>query len=120
MKNISILVFEFAVEGLFLFVGLSGKRFFFLEGARSATIALGVVGMLLCTISVGRFISASPAHPLSILGYIFGSIALLAFLAQVFKWNLPFVGKPETALIILALSMAVKVVIARFASLVVK
>lgn len=36
-------------------------------------------------ISVGKFVTAAPAHPLTILGYLFGSVALLAFLAQIFR-----------------------------------
>ncbi len=120
MKNSSILVFEIAIITILVFIGLSGKRILFIQGARSATIVLGIIGMLLCTLSVGKFIASAPAHPLSILGYIFGIIAILAFMVQLFKWNVPKLDNPQTALITLAIAMLVKSVIARFGHLIIR
>lgn len=120
MKKTQFLILTIVVAGLMVALGLSGIRILFLQGPRSAAIALGIIGMLLCTISVGKFISAAPAHPLSILGYIIGSVAMLTFLAQVFAWKLPVIGDPKTALVVLALAMVAKSVIARFLHYVVK
>lgn len=120
MKNVPVLILVTAVAGLMVAFGLSEKKILFLQGPRAATIALGVIGMLLCTISVGRFISAAPVHPLSILGYVIGTVALLAFLTQIFAWKLPVIGDPKAALIVLASAMVVKSVIARFAHLIAK
>lgn len=120
MKNISLLIFEIVITGLFVAFGLSQHKFLKIQGPRAATIILGIIGMLLCTISVGKFISAAPASPLSILGYIAGTIAMLTFLTQVFKWNLPVVGEPKTALIVLAAAIIIKSIVARFGYLLVK
>ena len=120
MKNIPILVFEIFLVALITIIGLSGRKFFFLEGERTAVITLGIIGMLLCTLSVGKFISSAPAHPLSFLGYLFGSVALLAFLTQLFRWNVPVLASPRTALLVLAGSMIIKSVVARFGHLLVK
>lgn len=114
MKNVPILIIEIIIAALLVWFGLSGNRILFLQGPRAATILLGIIGSLLCTISVGKFISTSPAHPLAILGYLLGTIAMIAFLSQIFKWNLPWVGNPKTALIILALCMVAKSFIGRF------
>lgn len=120
MKDIHITIFEVIITIIIVIIGLTGKKVFFIENARSATITLGVIGMLFCIISVGKFITLAPAHPLSILGYIIGTIGLIALLAQVFKWNIPYVAKPETALIILAVVIVLKSIIARVGHLLVK
>lgn len=120
MKNIPLLIFETVITGLLLLFGLSQHKILGIQGPRSAAIILGIVGMLLCTISVGKFISAAPASPMSILGYIVGAIAMLTFLTQVFKRNLPIVGEPRAALIILAAAIIIKSAVARFSYLLTK
>ena len=72
MRNIQILIFEIVIVGLMVWFGFSEHKILFLQGPRSATISLGIIGMLLCTLSVGKFVSAAPANPLTILGYLFG------------------------------------------------
>ncbi len=84
-----------------------------MEGPRSAAITLGVIGMAFCTISVGRFINAAPAHPLTILGYLIGAAALLALLTQIFQWKLPVVSEPVSALWVIAICASLKTVIGR-------
>ena len=113
MQEIMISVFILAVTGLIVYAGLCGKRLWFVEGPRSAAITLAAVGMAFCTISVGRFISAAPAHPLTILGYLIGTVALLAFLTQVFQWKMPVVSDPVSALWVIAVCVALKTVIGR-------
>jgi hypothetical protein len=111
--NIGILVFEVVVTGLVVWAGLCKKRILFIDGPRSAAITLGIVGLLLCVISVGKFVSAAPAHPLTIVGYVLGVVALLAFLTQIFSWGIPFLSDPRVALFVLAGCIVVKGVIAR-------
>lgn len=77
------------------------------------TIVLGIMGMLLCTISIGKFISTAPAHPLTILGYVVGVVALTAFVTQVFKIGIPVLENPKKALVILAVALVLKGFIAR-------
>lgn len=113
MKNVSILMIEFLITALMLFYGFSGKKFLFVKDARSSLLVFGIILMLFCTISVGKFISAAPSHPLTILGYLFGTAAMLAFLTQAFRWKLPVIGDPKTALIIFAAAVVAKSVIAR-------
>ncbi len=114
MINKEILIMEAILSALIVALGLTNTKVLFLQGPRSMTIVLGIMGMLLCTNSIGKFISAAPAHPLTILGYILGAVALAAFLTQVFKLNIPVLADPEKALVILAVAFVLKGLIARF------
>lgn len=114
VQEMLIAVVTLAVTGLIVYAGLSGKKIWFVEGPRSAAITLGVIGMAFCTMSVGRFINAAPAHPLTILGYLIGMVALLALLAQIFQWKLPMVSDPTAALWVIAICAVAKTVIGRF------
>ncbi|NMA17258.1 MAG: hypothetical protein GX939_00605 [Clostridiaceae bacterium] len=114
MKNIEILIMEVILSAVFVALGLTNTKVLFLQGPRTMTIVLGIMGMLLCTMSIGKFISAAPAHPLTILGYILGAVALTTFVTQVFKIGIPVLEDPEKALVILAVAMVLKGLIARF------
>ncbi len=114
MKSIFILIIEIVITGALVALGLSGKQFLFIEGARAATITLGVIGMAFCSIGIMKFGTVAPAHPLSILGYLLGGIALLALFTQIFKWNIIYIQNANTALIILAVIIILKSVIGRF------
>ncbi|MGM9927749.1 MAG: hypothetical protein ACI35P_07330 [Bacillus sp. (in: firmicutes)] len=116
MNRLAICAFEIIVATTIVIVGLYGKHLFFIQNSRSATITLGFIGMLFCMISVGKFISTAPAHPLSILGYVLGSIGLLAFVTQVFEWSLPVLGDASIALIVLGFIIVLKSLIAGLGS----
>jgi hypothetical protein len=113
MQGILIAFLTLTVTALIVYAGLSGKKVWFIEGPRPAVITLGIIGMAFCAFSVGKFITAAPAHPLTILGYLIGTVALLSFLAQIFQWKLPVVADPKAALWVLAACIAVKTLIAR-------
>jgi hypothetical protein len=114
MSNIEILIFEVILSAVVVVLGLTNSKVLFLQGPRTMTIVLGIMGMLLCTISVGKFVSASPAHPLTILGYIFGVVALTALITQIFKLEIPVLKDSAKALVILAVALVSKGLIARF------
>lgn len=106
---------EIAVTGLLVWAGLSGKKIFFINGARSVVITLGIIGMVFYMISIGKFIQAAPVHPLTIVGYVFGTIALLTFVVQIFQWKVPFICDPVIALFVMAGCIVIKSVAGRFA-----
>lgn len=114
MKNIGILILELIVTGLLVWAGLSGKKILFIDGARSAVIMLGIIGMFFCMISIGKFIQTAPMHPLTIVGYIFGAIALLTFVVQIFQWQVPFICDPKIALYVMAICIGIKSLTGRF------
>lgn len=117
-SSIWITILVAVVTGLIVWAGISGKQIWFINGPRAAVITLGAIGMAFCAISVGKFITGGPAHPLSILGYLLGAIALLIFLAQIFQWTLPIIHDARTALFILASVIVLKSVIGRLAPLI--
>lgn len=108
------------VWGMIVYAGLSGHTLFSITSSRDAVIYLGIFGMLLCTVSIIRFVSTAPGHPMTIVGYILGTIALGAFAVQLFKWNVPLLENPKTALLVISGAMLVKFVIARFSFLLTK
>lgn len=120
MKDFGIVVFETIVSVVIMAIGLSGKSMIFIKSAREAVIVLGIVGMLLCTISVGKFINTSPWHPLTICGYVLGILAMIVFLTQVFKWNLPFINNSKNALILLGIIIILKGFVGRFSNILMK
>ncbi len=117
-NSIVITILVAVVTGLIVWAGISGKQIWFIDAPRAAVITLGVIGMAFCAISVGKFITGGPAHPLSILGYLLGAIALLIFLGQIFQWHLPVVYDARTALFVLAGVIVLKSIIGRLAPLV--
>lgn len=122
MKEIGTLAAEWLITGLIVYAGLSDKQILFIKGPRSAVITLGTIGFAMCMImpTIGKFISNAPAHPLTIMGYTFGGIALLTTIVQIFKWNIPFINDPKTALFVIAGCIIIKSIIGRFAPLIVK
>ena len=122
MKGIGILVAEWFITGLIVYAGLSGHQILFINGPRTAVITLGIIGFAMCMImpTIGKFISNDPAHSLTIMGYIFGSIALLTAVTQIFKWNIPIIYDPKIALFVVAGCIVIKSIIGRFAPLIVK
>ena len=121
MKGIGILAAEWFITGLIVCAGLSGKQILFINGPRTAVITLGVIGFAMCMImpAIGKFISNAPAHPLTIMGYVFGAIALQTTIAQIFKWNIPMIYDPNIALFVVAGCIVIKSMIGRFAPLIV-
>jgi hypothetical protein len=116
-SGIWITVLVAVVTGLIVWAGVSGKQIWFINGPRTAVITLGAIGMAFCALSVGKFITAGPVHPLAILGYLLGAIALLIFFTQIFHWKLPVIQDAKPALFILAGIVVLKSVIGRLAFL---
>lgn len=122
MKGIGILVAELFITSLIVYAGLSGKQILFINGPRLAVITLGVIGFAMCMImpTIGKFISNAPTHPFTIMGYIFGAIALLTTVTQIFKWNVPIIYDSKAALFVVSGCIVIKSIIGRFALLIVK
>ena len=120
MKGIGILAAEWLITSLIVCAGLSGKQILFISGPRTAVITLGVIGFAICMImpTIGKFISNAPAHPLTIMGYVFGAVALLTTVTQIIKWNIPMVYDPKIALFVVAGCIVIKSIIGRFAPLI--
>lgn len=121
MKGIGILAAEWAVTGMIVYAGLCGRKLFFIDGPRSAVIMLGLIGFTMCMVmpTIGKFISNAPAHPLTIMGYIFGVMALFTTVVQLFNWQIPLIQDPKNALFLIAGCIVIKSIIGRFSFLLV-
>ncbi|MDU3612644.1 MAG: hypothetical protein E7F90_09600 [Enterococcus avium] len=125
MKGIGILAAEWVVTGMIVYAGLCGRKLFFIDGPRSAVITLGLIGFAMCMVmpTIGKFISNAPAnapaHLLTIMGYIFGVMALFTTVVQLFKWQIPFIQDPKNALFVIAGCIVIKSIIGRFSFLLV-
>ncbi len=104
-----------------IYVGLTRHALWFIKDVRTAVIVLFFAGFVMCsTGAIITFVSKAPFHPLTILGYLFGALALFAGLTQLFRWQVPFLHDSNIALIVITVSMVVKIVIGRLAHLVAK
>ncbi|MBU5369665.1 hypothetical protein [Enterococcus avium] len=121
MKGIGILAAEWVVTGMIVYAGLCGRKLFFIDGPRPAVITLGLIGFAMCMVmpTIGKFISNAPAHPLTIMGYIFGVMALFTTMVQLFNWQIPLIQDPKNALFVIAGCIVIKSIIGRFSFLVI-
>ena len=104
-----------------IYSGLTGNAVWFIRDTRMAVIVLAAAGFLMCsTGAIFHFVEKAPAHPLTIVGYLFGALALLAGLTQLFRWEIPYLMDSRTALWVIMASVVVKVVVGRLWHLVVK
>lgn len=101
--------------------GFSGHPIWFIRDTRTAVIALAAAGFVMCsTGAIFQFVQKAPLHALTILGYMLGSLALFAGLAQLFRWGVPYLSDARTALLVMTVAIAAKIIIARFAGTIVK
>lgn len=122
MKDFGILAVECIITGLLVYMGLSGKQILFINNARTATITLGIFGFVMCMImpTIGKFISNAPVHPITMLGYILGTIALITTIVQIFKWNTPLIYDPQIALCVVAGCIIIKAIIGKLTLFILK
>lgn len=122
MSKLTYILYPIGLIGaiIALYAGLSGKDIWFIDSPRMAVITLAAAGMVMCTPGVIHFISDGPAHPLTLLGYLLGALALLILLTHIFGWNISVLSVPVPALWILAGIIVAKSVIGLFHSVLVK
>lgn len=85
---------------------------------RWVVVLLTAAGFLMCTFgAIGLFVTKAPAHPLTIAGYILGAAALFTGIVQAFRLQFPYLSNPRTALVLVALVIIIKYIIARLSFL---
>ena len=108
---VSTLLFS-ALTAWFVLSYLGSGKVLFIQSDRAALLTLFIIAMPFCGVGIGRVSSTHQwAHPLAILGYILGAIALLFTAAGLFGFSVAFVQDARTALVAVAGVMAIKVVI---------
>lgn len=100
------------LAGVLVFAVLTGRKIPLIEGDRTALIVLFVIGFVMCSFGIGRVSATGQwAHPLSIIGYLLGALIMLFAAAGIFGFRFLFVNDPRSAIIVVAILMAAKVVL---------
>lgn len=120
-KALPLYIISAIIAVVAIYAGLSGQSVWFIKDTRMAVIVLAAAGFIMCsTGAIGAFVSKAPAHPLTIAGYLLGSLALLAGLAQLFHWQVPLLSDSRLALYVILAAIVLKVIIGRLAHLAVR
>ena len=119
LRNLPVYIISGIIGLVSFYAGFTGKRILFVSGPRSAVIVLVIIGIIMCSsASMGIFISKAPAHPLTIIGYILGSLALFTGVVQIFRLKVHFFSDPKNALFFIVAVIVVKFIIARLSFLI--
>ena len=101
-----------ALAALFVFGVLTGKRIPMVNGDRTALLVLFVIGFAMCGLGVSRISATGQwTHPLTIIGYLLGILAMPIAAAGYFGFRLAFIHDPRGAMITVGILMAVKLVL---------
>lgn len=118
MSNLPLYLVSGVISGLAMFAGFTGTKLPLIANTRSAVIVLTITGFAMCSLgAIGAFIAKAPLHPLTIAGYVFGALALLAGVVQVFKLGVPYIQDPRNALIVITAAIIIKFAVARLSFL---
>jgi hypothetical protein len=98
---------------------LTGRKIPMISGDRAALLALFVIGFCMCAVGISRVSATGQwAHPLTIIGYFLGVLALLVAAAGYFSFRFLFVHDPRGAMIAVGVLMAAKLVLSIVHSLI--
>ena len=109
-NGIITLILGLLAAGL-VFMVLTGRDVPIVGNGAGALLALGVIGLAMCTLSgIGPTQSALGwTHPLTIIGSILGVAALLVVVLPLLGIHLPLIADTRSAVLALAVIMLVKV-----------
>lgn len=100
------------LAALLVFTVLTGRRVPLVSNERTALVVLLVIGMAMCMPGIGRVAASGQwAHPLSILGYLFGALILVIGVVAALGRPLPFIPDARNAMIAVSALTVVKLVI---------
>lgn len=97
-----------ALAAIVTLATLAGTQLPLIDGARAAVLALAVIGVVMC-IAYGMQWNR---NPINIIGMVLGVLALVLAGAVLFSIQLPLIADDRTALIVLGVIVAVKVLLA--------
>ncbi len=109
-NSIISLVLGIVAAGL-IFLVLTGRDVPIVGNGAGALLALGVIGIVMCTMSGIGSVQGTLGwtHPLTIIGSILGVAALLVVALPLFGVKLPLIPDIRSAVLALAVIMLVKV-----------
>ena len=107
------------LAALLVFGVLTGRKIPMISGDRAALLALFVIGFSMCALGISRIsATAQWAHPLTIIGYLLGALAILFAAAGYFGFRFLFVHDPRGAMIAVGVLLAAKLVLSIVPSLI--
>lgn len=119
--NILISIGLAILAALLVFGVLTSRKIPMISGDRAALLVLFVIGFAMCGLGISR-ISASGqwVHPLTIISYLLGALAMLFAGAGYFGFRFLFVHDPRGSMIAISVLMAAKLVLSIAHSLILK
>lgn len=98
---------------LLVFFVLTGRQVPIVGNGGGALLALGIIGMAMCALGGIGPVQATLGwnHPLTMVGIILGIAALLIVILPLIGVRLPMIADARSAVLALAVIMAVKVVL---------
>lgn len=102
-----------ALAALLVFRVLNGMEIPLIQGDEAALVTVFVIGFAMCSLGVSR-ISATGQwfHPLTIVGYVLGILAMLFAAAGYFGLRFAFVHDPRGAMVAVSVVIALKLILA--------
>jgi hypothetical protein len=101
------------VAAVLVMATLTGRSLPLVSGERAAFFALVIIGLVMCTLGMGRSIANYGwTSPINLIGVLLGVGILLLALAELVGWKVPLVPTEREALIAVALIGVVKVFLA--------
>ncbi len=112
VSGVIVLVLGISAALLVFFV-LTGRQVPIVGNEGGALLALGIIGMAMCALGGIGPVQATLGwnHPLTIVGSILGVAALLIVILPLIGVRLPMIADARSAVLTLAVIMAVKVVL---------
>jgi hypothetical protein len=110
VNDVFVVVLGLAAAALVFFT-LTGRSVPLISDDRGALLALGVIGIVMCSLGgIGKAQSALGwTHPITIVGAILGVAALLIVILPLINVKLPVLATDRSAFVALAVVMLVKV-----------
>lgn len=109
--NPTTIILGILAAGL-VFAVLTGRRLPLITNERVALIVLVVLGMAMCTNGIGRVAAANAwAQPLSIAGYLLGSLILIVAVLALMGRPLPLIPGVHQAIIAVSALSVLKLVL---------
>ena len=103
-----------ALAGFILFANQIGMQFPMIANDRTSLIALGFIGMVLCSQGIGRIAEDSRwTHPISLLGMLIGALIMILWIGRLFNFDLPYASSDSQAILTMGVLMGAKFLLAR-------
>lgn len=102
------------VAALLVFAVLTDRPLPLISSDRAATFVLLILGFTMCAVGSLRHIQPDEwTHPVTVVAAVLGGLALLLGIAVLVGIRVPLISNERTALVILAIIVLAKVVLAR-------